>query len=67
MHIANSLGLEAYGVGADPRLYAGQTYREIREILARNKDFIKCVFKPEPTYLGDTIPVSGDGDVTNDK
>ena len=33
----------------------------------RNKDFVKCIFKPEPTYLGDTIPVSGDGDVTNDK
>ena len=67
LHIANSLGLEAYGVGADPREYAGQTYRELREILARNKDFVKCIFKPEPTYLGDTIPVSGNGDVTNDK
>lgn len=67
LYIANSLGLDAYGVNADPRQYAGQTYRELREILARNKDFIKCIFKPEPTYLGDTIPVSGNGDVTNDK
>ena len=24
------------------------------------------IFKPEPTYLGDTIPVSGNGDITND-
>jgi len=67
LHIANSLGLEAYGVGADPRQYVGAMYREIREILARNKDFIKCLFKPEPTYLGESIPVSGSGDVTNDK
>lgn len=67
LYIANRLGIEAYGVGADPRQYAGATYREIREILARNKDFIKCIFKPEPTYLGDTIPVSGSGDITNDK
>jgi len=67
LHIANQLGIEAYGVGADPRQYAGQTYREIREILARNKDFVKCIFKPKPTYLGETIPVSGSGDVTNDK
>ena len=67
LHIANSLGLEAYGVGADPRQYVGAMYREIREILARNKDFIKCWFKPEPTYLGESIPVSGSGDVTNDK
>ena len=29
--------------------------------------FIKCIFKPKPTYLGDTIPVSGNGDITNDK
>lgn len=67
IYIANQLGIEAYGVGSDPRQYVGATYREIREILARNKDFAKCIFKPEPTYLGDTIPVSGNGDTTNDK
>ena len=66
LYIANQLGLEAYGVGADPRQYVRATFREIREILARDKDFIKCIFKPEPTYLGDTIPVSGNGDITND-
>lgn len=67
IYIANQLGIEAYGVGSDPRQYVGATYREIREILARNKDFVKCIFKPEPTYLGETIPVSGNGDSTNDK
>lgn len=66
LYIANQLGLEAYGVGADPRKYAGATYREIREILARDKDLVKCIFKPEPTYLGEAIPVSGNGDITND-
>lgn len=67
LYIANHLGIEAYGIGADPRQYVGATYRELREILARNKDFVKCIFKPEPTYLGDTIPVSGNGDITNDE
>lgn len=67
LYISNQLGIEAYGVGADPRQYVGATYRELREILARNKDFVKCIFKPEPTYLGDTIPVSGNGDITNDE
>ncbi len=67
LYIANRLEIEAYGVGADPRIYRGQSYRELREILARNKDFVKCIFKPKPTYLGDTIPVNGNGDVTNDK
>ena len=67
LYIANQLGIEAYGVGADPREYVGQSMRELREILARNKDFVKCIFKPEPTYLGDVIPVSGNGNLTNDK
>ena len=66
LYIAKQLDLEAYGVGADPRQYVGATYREIREILARDKDFIKCIIKPNPTYLGETIPVSGNGDATND-
>ena len=66
LYIADSLGLSAYGVNSDYHTYGGQTYRDIREILARNKDFITCIFKPEPTYLGETIPVSGDGNLTND-
>lgn len=66
LHIAKSLGIEAYGVSADYNTYAGQSYREVREILARCKDFVKTIFKPEPTFLGEVIPVSGDGDATND-
>lgn len=67
LYIAKQLGVEAYGVASNPREYAGQPVREIREWIARDKDFIKCIYKPEPTYLGDTIPVSGNGDFTNDK
>lgn len=67
IYIAEQLGLEAYGVGADPRNYAGQTMREMREILARVKDFGVCLFRPEPTYLGDAIPIWGDGNSTNDE
>lgn len=67
LYIANKLGLEAYGFQANPRIYSGQTYREIREILARNKDFIYTIIKPKPTYLGEEIPISGDGNITNDK
>ena len=66
LYDAKGLGLEAYGVAADPREYAGQSYREIRESLARVKDFIYVIIKPEPTYLGEEIPVNGNGDVTND-
>ncbi len=66
LYIANKLGLEAVGVAADYRSYAGQTYRDAREILARNKDFLTGIFQPEPTYLGEIIPIFGDGDLTND-
>lgn len=67
LYVADRLGLEAYGVTADPRIYAGQNYRELREILARVKDGIYCLLRLKPTYLGETIPVSGNGDITNDK
>ena len=67
VYIARALGLEAYGVDADLRNYSGQSGRDFREILARVKDFWTCVFQPEPTYLGLPIPISGDGNLTNDK
>ena len=67
LYIAKQLGIEAYGVNSNPRKYVGATYREDREIIARDKDFIKCIFKPQPKYLGETIPVNGDGNITNDK
>jgi SanA protein len=65
LYIAKALGLDAYGVASDPREYYGQNYREVREILARNKDFFTSIFKPKPTYLGDVIPVNGDGNASN--
>lgn len=67
IYIAEQLGLEAYGVSSDLQTYRGQTKRDIREVLARCKDYAMCLLKPEPTYLGDAIPVAGNGDVTNDE
>ena len=66
LYVAQKLGLDAQGVAADLRPYEGQTYREMREILARDKDFLYAALQPKPTYLGDPIPVSGNGDITND-
>ena len=66
LYIAEKLELDAVGVSATLRDYSGSVKFELREILARDKDFVKVMFKPEPTYLGDTIPVFGDGNVTND-
>lgn len=69
LFIAKQLGLEAYGVASDIHVYNGVMLKsEIREIAARNKDFVLAKFlQPEPTYLGDVIPVSGDGRQTDDK
>ena len=66
LHIAECFGLEAYGVAADYHTYGGQAYREVREILARAKDFVTSLFKPEPTYLGEFISIKGNGDLSND-
>lgn len=66
LYVARSLGLTAWGVAADRRSYAGQSMRDMREIAARVKDFLWCRIQPLPTYLGDAIPLSGDGDRTND-
>ena len=67
LYIAERLGIEAYGVSSDLNTYGGQSKRDAREMLARCKDWAMCLFKPEPTFLGESIPVSGNGNLTNDK
>ncbi|MDR2656174.1 MAG: YdcF family protein [Oscillospiraceae bacterium] len=64
---AEKLGLEVRGVGSDMRVYGGQWMRDLREVFARVKDFGMGIIKPKPTYLGEVIPIYGDGDATNDK
>jgi len=66
LYICNNLGIDSIGVDSDYRFYYGQTLRDLREIAARCKDFVKCIFEPEPTFLGEVIPVSGDGTITCD-
>lgn len=67
IYIARSLGLEAYGVDADLVNYRGATQREIREVLARAKDVFTCMFKPKSTYVGEPIPIWGNGELTHDE
>lgn len=67
LYIAEKLGLDAYGIATIENNYSGQYYRDAREFLARNKDFVKVIFKPKPTYLGEEIPITGNGNITNDK
>lgn len=64
---AKAFSMKVTGVACDQAVYRGDTYRKMREMLARVKDFGYTIWKPEPTCLGDAIPVSGNGNVTNDQ
>lgn len=64
---AQALGIEAKGITCDTAVYSGDRYRKFRESLARIKDVGYAIAKPKPTYLGEVIPVGGNGDVTNDE
>ena len=67
LYIAERLGLDAYGVAAADISYQGATYRSLREAAARGKDFLLALVQPQPKFLGEAVPVSGNGDLTNDK
>lgn len=66
LYTAKALGIDAYGVAADYRQYSGQLARDVREVLARIKDFGMAILQPDPTYLGEAIPISGSGELTHD-
>lgn len=57
--IARQLGMSAYGVNADVGHILFQNYA--RETLADEKAVLDLMFRRVPKYLGDTIPITGDG------
>lgn len=65
LYIANSLGLNAYGVSCDRRAYNPYLLFDVRETLARAKDVLYSLLQPLPKYLGNVIPITGDGNATN--
>ena len=65
LYTARALGLDAVGVACDTQRYMGQFFRDVREILARDKDVVKSLLKLPPTYLGETIDLHGSGTVTD--
>ncbi|MBR3300918.1 MAG: SanA protein, partial [Clostridia bacterium] len=58
VYIASHLGIVAYGADAQVTTYTGRYYRETRECIARVKDFFSSLFKPDPKYLGEKIPIN---------
>ncbi|UWP60727.1 SanA/YdcF family protein [Ruminococcus gauvreauii] len=67
LYTARRLGLAAYGVCADRRPYTKRLHRNIRELLSRDKAVVMTFLKPKPKYLGPVIPITGNGDLTNDR
>lgn len=57
--IAHRLGIEAYGVNADVGHMLFRNY--IRELLANVKAVFNLVLHTKPKYLGEKIPITGDG------
>lgn len=47
VYLARGLGMDAYGVPAEDRHYAGQLLREFREAAARVKDFFYMILRPQ--------------------
>lgn len=67
LYIARGLGIETYGAPSARTEYQGSWILDAREMLARGKEFFNMMIQPEPTYLGESIPISGNGVVTEDQ
>ncbi len=67
VYIARKLGLDAVGYVAPEINKFGKRLHlswAARESLARVKAFFDVMFNVKPTYLGDEIPITGDGHAT---
>ena len=64
VYLAHRMDMRVYGVAADRGGYDRMGYYRTREALARVKDVLYAAIRPEPTYLGSTVSLTGDGRVT---
>ena len=63
VYIARAIGLDAVGITADRRTYmrSSQLKSDTREILARVKAVLDVTRRAKPKFLGEKIPIQGDG------
>ena len=64
VYIARSMGINAYGYPCDDNGINTQI-NKLRESLARVKAVADTAVKRKPKYLGETIPISGNGILTD--
>ena len=69
VYLARMIGLDAVGFAVDENKYQKNIRNSwyMRENLSRVKAFIDILKGSRPKYLGEEIPLSGDGRKTNDK
>lgn len=71
IYIGQKVNMKTRGISSDqvgPKEIRKENARlMIREIMARNKDFILLKFKKVPKYEGETVNISGDGTSTHKK
>lgn len=66
LYLADKIGIEAIGIIAEDIPYKSIMLKnEIREVFARDKNFIKAIFKPQSKYVGESISLEQDGNITN--
>lgn len=65
LYIAQQLNIEAYGIPAEKIQYSHQSIREIREILARTKDFFKSMLQMKSKHSGKIISLKDNKNNTN--
>ena len=66
VYIGNSLGIETHGYIADRQPYVAAIWNSFRESLARIKAFLNVTLNSKPKYLGEPIPITGDGTLSWD-
>ena len=64
VYIARSLGIDAYGYPCEDKAIYNMVPLKLRESLARVKTVADITVKRKPKYLGDAIPISGNGILT---
>lgn len=64
LYIASGLDIDAVGICSNQRKYIGNAYREVREILARDKDYVKTLIKAAPENGGTAISLLESGKIS---
>lgn len=67
VYLGREMDLDIFGVVADRRGYQKMDFFRFREWFARVKAVLDVWMRVKPTYLGEPIPITGDGQATWDE